>query len=46
MTVAFARLLLWSPRVLGILVVSGPLLLVGVLFLWSWRHHTQAHALG
>lgn len=23
-----------------ILVVSGPLSLVGVLFLWSWRHHT------
>ena len=21
------------------LVISGPLLLVGVLFLWSWRHH-------
>jgi hypothetical protein len=25
------------PRVDWILVVSGPLLLVGVLFLWSWR---------
>ena len=21
------------------LVISGPLMLVGVLFLWSWRHH-------
>jgi hypothetical protein len=22
-----------------ILVISGPLLTVGVMFLWSWRHH-------
>lgn len=28
-----------------ILVISGPLLIVGGLFLWSWRHHAQLHAL-
>ena len=24
-----------------ILTISGPLLVVGVLFLWSWRHHAE-----
>jgi hypothetical protein len=24
-------------------LVSGPLLLVGVLFLWSWTHHHRPH---
>ena len=24
-----------------ILVISGPLLIVGALFLWSWRHHAR-----
>ena len=28
----------WNP------VIYGPLLLVGVLFLWSWRHHKALHA--
>ena len=27
-----------------ILVISGPLLTVGVLFLWSWRYHEELHA--
>jgi len=27
-----------------LLVISGPLLLVGLLFLWSWRHHRELHA--
>lgn len=27
-----------------ILVVSGPLMIVGVLFFWSWRHHERLHA--
>jgi hypothetical protein len=27
-----------------ILVISGPLLTVGVLFLWSWRHRQQFNA--
>lgn len=26
------------------LVISGPLLVVGTLFLWSWRHHGELHA--
>jgi len=26
------------------LVISGPLMVVGVLFLWSWRHHSRLHA--
>jgi hypothetical protein len=24
-----------------ILVISGPLLVVGMLYLWSWRHHRE-----
>lgn len=27
-----------------ILAISGPLLTVGVLFLWSWRNHPQLNA--
>ena len=27
-----------------ILVISGPLLIVGALFLWSWRYHEELHA--
>jgi len=27
-----------------VLVISGPLLVVGALFLWSWRHHKELHA--
>lgn len=27
-----------------ILVISGPLIVVGALFLWSWRHHSELHA--
>jgi sterol desaturase/sphingolipid hydroxylase (fatty acid hydroxylase superfamily) len=26
-----------------ILVISGPLLIVGALFLWSWRFHEELH---
>ena len=26
------------------LVISGPLMLVGAMFLWSWRHHGELHA--
>jgi hypothetical protein len=26
------------------LVISGPLMVVGMLFLWSWRHHSEVHA--
>ena len=29
-----------------LLIVSGPLLIVGVLFLLSWRHHKELHAQG
>jgi hypothetical protein len=29
-----------------ILVIAGPLLLVGSLFLLSWRHHKELHARG
>jgi len=25
------------------LVISGPLLVVGALYLWSWRHHRELH---
>ncbi len=27
-----------------LLVISGPLLVVGLLFLWSWRRHSELHA--
>jgi hypothetical protein len=27
-----------------IVAISGPLLTVGLLFLWSWRHHQQLRA--
>jgi len=27
-----------------ILVISGPLLVVGACFLWSWRYHNELHA--
>ena len=27
-----------------VLVVAGPLLAIGVLFLLSWRHHAEIHA--
>lgn len=30
--------------VVSALVVSGPLLAVGLLFLWDWRHHDELHA--
>ncbi len=30
--------LLWIPT------ISGPLLGVGVLYFWSWRHHAELHA--
>jgi hypothetical protein len=29
-----------------ILVISGPLLIVGALFLWSWRFHESLHTPG
>ncbi len=33
-------------RLEWILVVSGPLLVVGALFLWSWWFHEELHASG
>jgi hypothetical protein len=27
-----------------VLVISGPLMVVGGLFLWNWRHHGELHA--
>ena len=31
-------------RVDWILVISGPLLVIGICFLWSWRYHNDVHA--
>jgi hypothetical protein len=28
------------------LVISGPLLVVGALFFWSWHHHAELHRVG
>ena len=36
--VAWARGAPWN------LIICGPLLVVGVLFLWSWRRHKDLHA--
>ena len=41
--VAYATVV--TSRLDWILVISGPLLIVGALFLWSWRHHAQLHGL-
>jgi hypothetical protein len=27
-----------------VIVISGPLLVVGALYLWSWRHHRELRA--
>jgi len=27
-----------------VVLIAGPLLGVGLLYLWSWRHHDQLHA--
>ena len=29
-----------------LIIITGPLLAVGVLFIWSWRHHKDLHAHG
>jgi hypothetical protein len=31
-------------RVDWMLLISGPLTIVGALFLWSWFHHGKLHA--
>jgi hypothetical protein len=31
-------------RVDWILIISGPLIVVGVLFLWSWRYHKELYS--
>ena len=32
----------WT-RVDWLLIISGPLYVVGLLFFWSWRHHKALH---
>ena len=32
-------------RIDWMLTISAPLLAVGILFLWSWRHHRELHGL-
>jgi hypothetical protein len=27
-----------------VLLISGPLVVIGACFLWSWRHHNELHA--
>jgi hypothetical protein len=44
--VGLAYIGLARERLDWVLVVSGPLLAVGALFLLSWRHHVQIHAPG
>ncbi len=43
LAVAYATIA--ASRLDWILVISGPLFSVGLLFLWSWRHHRELHAL-
>lgn len=33
-------------HIVWVLQISGPLLLVGLLFLWDWRHHAELRATG
>lgn len=33
-----------TQRLDWILTISGPLLVVALLFFWSWRHHDELHA--
>src|SRR5262245_35674379 len=42
LAVAYGMMVNW--RLDWVAVISGPLLVVGVLFLWSWRHHAELHA--
>jgi hypothetical protein len=42
LAVAYATIV--ANRLEWILVISGPLFIVGLLFLWSWRHRRQRHA--
>jgi hypothetical protein len=41
LAVAYATI---ANRLDWVLVISGPLFVVGLLFLWSWRHHRQGQA--
>jgi hypothetical protein len=41
---AVAYVTIARDRLDWILVISGPLLIVGTLFLWSWRFHEELHA--
>ena len=34
----------WKGRLDWTLTISGPLLMVGLLFLWSWAHRSQLRA--
>ena len=36
--------LMASGHVEWMLLISGPLMVVGALFLWSWRHRREGHA--
>ncbi len=44
--VALAYAISVWPRADWILIISGPLAVVGVLFLWSWCQHVELHARG
>jgi hypothetical protein len=41
---AVAYVMIARSRLDWILVISGPFLIVGTLFLWSWRFHEELHA--
>jgi hypothetical protein len=42
LAVAYALMVNFRPD--WVLVISGPLFVVGLLFLWAWRHHQAIHA--
>jgi uncharacterized membrane protein YccC len=46
LAVVYGVMALRSGHMDWVLIVSGPLLIVGVLFLLSWRHHKELHAQG
>jgi hypothetical protein len=42
LAVAYGLMVNW--RTDWMLVIAGPLVVVGLLYLWSWRHHAELHA--
>jgi len=42
LAIAYGMMVNW--RMDWVAAISAPLLVVGALFLWSWRHHAELHS--